>query len=880
MTSRVRHAQKEGVSVADIAAGLAYSVVRNALYKVIGCSDPSLLGSHVVVQGGTFKSEAVLRAFELESGLDVTRPDIAELMGAYGAALLARDECDGRAGTSSLLNSLELASLRQSQNTRHCQGCTNNCLLTINSFSPSGSAEGVRGTALTERTLITGNRCERIGVLGRHEQGLPNLFKYEQQLLSSYDEDAVVSAITVGIPGVLDLYETYPFWKTFFSQLGMRVIRAHHSNSDLYQKGAHAVMSEGVCYPAKLTHGHVTQLIEQGADVLFMPTGGAVASAQAGVFEAGRCRTIECPVSSGYARLIAEDIAESQSQTCFMTCDLASPVPLAQQFAKVFVQRGIPELSFFDEGEIQHALAVAASEQEAFYERLAARTAEVLALLEKEDLRAVALAGHPYHVDPGINHGVDSLLVDLGFPVLSASGLLALYRLAQVLSERGGYEAAISSVRPFKDVDASMVAATWTQPVALYDLACAVAQHKRLELVQMYSFGCGVDALSVGQVREVLESAGKLGTALKMDEMIDLAAIRIRLRSLAAALGCRSKKPAMLTAPDSAILTASAPAMPPCAIPASPVSPVEPLIIMPALAPYHLATIKRVVTDAGYRLEVLSELNARDIETGLRFCNNDLCHPLIALVGQIMGTLPELGRTRSITLLIPQSCCGCRAIELEQIIRRQLASIGRDNTVEVMGIPSRNDLFTMPAWLATRIYDELAAVDDSGSIGEDAALHPASPSYCSEDIPSRFACRLHYLDEAAIANCSIPPVGVIGTPGLLYTPQLNHDLLGHIEAQGCRPFVPRLTELLTTNAPLECFIDTFVKHGILDIISVQSFGCLTGHINGRGAIKRLKKRYPEVNISFIDFDSGTSEINQQNRLRLALAVLKERAAAR
>jgi predicted nucleotide-binding protein (sugar kinase/HSP70/actin superfamily) len=275
---------------------------------------------------------------------------------------------------------------------------------------------------------------------------------------------------------------------------------------------------------------------------------------------------------------------------------------------------------------------------------------------------------------------------------------------------------------------------------------------------------------------------------------------------------------------------------------------------MPALAPYHLAVVKRVVADAGYRLEVLSELGPHDIEAGLRFCNNDLCHPLIAVAGQIMDASTSFEGAGPVTLLIPQPCCGCRAIELEQVIRRQLASIGRNSAVEVRGIPSRNDLFTMPAWLATRIYDELASVDTPGGSGEVTTL-------CS-------------------ADSSVPSVGVIGTLGLLYTPQLNHNLLTLIEAQGCRPFVPRLTELLTTNAPLERFVGDFVEQGILDIISVQSFGCLTGHIEGRGVVKRLRKRYPEINISFIDFDSGTSEINQQNRLRLALTIAKERAVAR
>jgi predicted CoA-substrate-specific enzyme activase len=923
MTSRVRHAQKEGVSVADIAAGLAYSVVRNALYKVIGCSDPSLLGRHVVVQGGTFKSDAVLRAFELESGLEVIRPDIAELMGAYGAALLARDECGRQAGTSTLLNSLELASLKQSQSTRRCQGCANNCLLTISSFSPRESVGRARGVALAQRALIAGNRCERVGASAESKQSLPNLIEYEQRLLASRDEmvegdreglDA--PAVTVGIPGVLDLYETYPFWGTFFSRLGMRVIRAYHSSLGLYQKGAHAVMSEGVCYPAKLAHGHVEQLIERGADLLFMPTGGAVASAREGVFKTGQRHTIECPVSSNYAQLIAESVAESYPQTHFLTCDLALSVPLARQLLKAFARTGMPELMFLDERRIQHALDAAAEEQEVFYGRLATRTAEALALLDEKDARGIVLAGHPYHVDPGMSHGVDSLIADLGLFVFSASGILALSRrlcdskkpdrgvVADGINTITGGDTVLArdGIAPV-NIDASMVAATWTQPAALYELAHLVARHERLDFVQIYSFGCGVDALSVGQVREMIEGAGKLYTALKMDEMVDLATIRIRLRSLVAALTCRSKRsssretaavfaspvlsappaPSALSAP-SASLAPSDPSVP-FAPPASPTLsasltfPAKPLIIMPALAPQHLAAIRRVVNDAGYRLEILPELATRDIDAGLRFCNNDLCHPLIAVAGQVIEASVGFEGAESVTLLVPQLCCGCRAIELEQVIRRQLATVGRANTVKVIGIPSRNGLFTMPAWLATRIYDELAAVDVSGGGEGDVTANPISLSWRADDSTSRCGQARHRPEESAASDSSVPLVGVIGTPGLLYTPQLNRDLLRHIERQGCRPYVPRLTELLTTNAPLEHFAKRFAECGILDIICVQSFGCLTGHINGRGAAQRLRKRYPEMNISFIDYDSGTSEVNQQNRIRLALAIAKERTGA-
>ena len=847
MTSRVRHAQKEGLPVADIAAGLSYSVVRNALFKVIGWTDSNHLGEHVVVQGGTFKNDSVLRAFELESGIEVIRPDRTELMGAFGAALLARDEYLSdpekiRTGqASSLLTPMELASLNRIQRTRRCAGCENTCLLTINEFSPKAESEHVANAPLSGRKLITGNRCERMGA---EEQvglgaGKINLFDYERKLLFPKERpvfapSSSTSPITVGIPAVLDLYETFPFWRTLFSRLGLQVVRAQVSSYSMYRKGAFAVMSEGSCFAAKLAHGHTSQLMEQGADIIFMPTGGSIASAQIGALSAARDQTIECPVSSNYARLIAQDVVDSGGKVRFLTCDLASGIPLAKQLYTALDKIGLTGRLRLDESRVEEALIEAQREQELIYDLLADKTAKLLDQLKREGQKGIVLAGHPYHVDPGLSHGVDLLLNSLGFSVVSASGLLALAR-------RSGWLTKVSN---------DLVAASWTQPSALYQLAKLVSTNQNLELVQLYSFGCGVDALAIGQVRKIIESSGKLYTSLKMDEMVDLAAIRIRLRSLAVAINDRKKvelvsgvsnrntgednldeqdeKIVEEKHSDEAQTTSLASA--------------APVILMPALAPYHLAAISAIVNEAGYQLEVLPEFTANDVESGLRFCNNDLCYPIIAIAGQVINALPRYAGAESLTVIIPQVCCGCRSIELEQIIRNQLKIAKFNSKIEVIGIPSRNELFTMPAWLATRIYDVLKD-------GNNEALSQSDPR---------------------------PRVCVLGNAALLYTPQLNNRILEQIADEGCVPCTPPITELLRTNAPLEQLVGGYVEEGVLDFIFLQSFGCLTGHIHARGAAKRLKKRYPEVNISFIEFDPGASEVNQSSRLKLALTIAKER----
>jgi predicted CoA-substrate-specific enzyme activase len=968
MTSRVRHAQKEGIRPADIAAGLAYSVVRNALYKVICCTDPSTLGTRVMVQGGTFLSDAVLRAFELETGLEVQRPRIANLMGAFGAALIARDRglAQGRAGDgriqSSSLSRFELATLKQKQTTRRCQGCTNNCLLTVSSFTSAApddfggqetsgrqeiaaergaSGQGIpgergfsggqetsgrqeiaaeRATPAQPHVFIVGNRCERGLTDGKPSQNarhLPNLFKRERELLrrtSRHNTGMLHIAPVVGLPAVLELYGTLPFWSACFGELGYVVLISEDSTAAVYRKGAHAVMSEGVCYPAKLAHGHVMQLIEQGADVIFMPAGGPVGAPPS---------ANNCPVSRAYAQLIADDVA-ARGGIGFLTCDLESATPLAEQLSVSLTKAG---MHLPAEEDLKRALAAGEQAQQEYAALLAEGTAQALRRIEAEGLSAIVLAGHPYHTDLGLSHGIDELLGELGFVVLSASGLLAHKRS---LGEQGDER----DERGEQGEQGARIAAMWTRAQELYAVAEIVAQNPRLELVQLYSFGCGVDALSSAEVRAIIEGAGKLYTALKVDEMVDLAAIRIRLRSLAAVLKERREAPhegsheapreESHEAPPAPRHSAHSAQnggayevsrgepggeptqQPPLADsnpthrtlnqpspeddsagsgaePENATSSTTPTLILPALAPEHAARLVGIVALAGYHLHLLPELTNSDVASGLRHLSNDLCHPIIALAGQVIDWARRTQPQQEVTLLVPQVCAGCRAIELENLIRRQLKIDNKNSTIRVFGIPSQDKQLTLPAHLAASIYDELMSPLSnplSSPFPEPQLEHHASPPPQRLDAkkPHTPQCpdagKLHALQHSS--GIDVPRIGVIGNAGMLYTPYLNRSMLERIRAEGYEPVLPPLTTLMITNTPLERHISHFVQAGIHDIVVLQSFGCLNGHIHGRGAAKRLKQRYPEVNITFIDFDAGASEINQLNRLKLALTLARER----
>ena len=529
MNSRVKQAQKEGATVGDIAAGLAISVIKNALFKVIKIRDPHDVGKNVIVQGGTFLNDSVLRAFEQLAGVNAVRPDIAGNMGAYGAALLARDryhEANARAAraaaagiepaktiVSSLLSTEELAALAPTHRTTRCKGCSNNCLLTVNDF-------GIDEETGKHRRFITGNRCERgAGAALDKKNEVPNLFKYKSERLFDYytplaPEEAPRGV--VGIPRALNMYENYPFWFTFFTKLGFSVLLSDQSTKKIFEAGIESMPSESVCYPAKMSHGHVMNLLAKHPDFIWMPC-----SKWERQEDDGAGNHYNCPIVASYPEALRLNIDELRTaDTAFLAPWLPYDkrdhlkkrlfVELCENFGNV-VGKHAPLPT---KREIEEAVDLAWEEDAKFKADMRAKGEETLAWMEKTGTHGIVLAGRPYHNDPEVNHAIPELLTSFGLAVLTEDSIAHLGTLE----------------RPIRLVD------QWMFHTRLYAAAKVATRRRDLDLIQLNSFGCGLDALTTDQVQEILEDSGKIYTVLKIDEVSNLGAARIRVRSLLAAL--------------------------------------------------------------------------------------------------------------------------------------------------------------------------------------------------------------------------------------------------------------------------------------------------------------------------------------------------------
>ncbi|MBR1566836.1 MAG: 2-hydroxyacyl-CoA dehydratase, partial [Oscillospiraceae bacterium] len=498
MNSNVKQAQKEGATVEDISAGLAYSVIKNALYKVIKLTDPRDLGSRIVVQGGTFYNKAVLRAFERIAGVEATCPDIAGIMGAFGAALIARQRYHGQETT--MLGLDEIVALTYTTATARCGRCQNNCLLTVNKF-PGG------------RKHVTGNRCER-GLGGdKAADRAPNMVAYKQKRMFDYPplEDAPRGEI--GIPRVLNMYENYPFWATFFRELGFKVVLSPFSSRKLYERGMETIPSESECYPAKLSHGHIQWLIDQGIRTIFYPCV---------FYEHQETRKAQnhfnCPIVVSYAENVknnVEEIAAGVEHIIRPFIAFTNEKVTADRLVKTCAEE-------WDIGakEVRAAVHTAWLAQRQAKADVKAEGARILREMEEKGGRGIILAGRPYHVDPEINHGIPELIASYGLTVLTEDSLPVDFE----------------PERPLRVTD------QWVYHSRLYTAAEFAARREDLELVQLNSFGCGLDAVTTDQVNEILERSGKLYTVLKIDEVNNLGAARIRLRSLIAAMNLRREK--------------------------------------------------------------------------------------------------------------------------------------------------------------------------------------------------------------------------------------------------------------------------------------------------------------------------------------------------
>ena len=684
MNSSVKQAQKEGADVRDISAGLSYSVVRNALYKVIKLKDPSDLGERVVVQGGTFLNDSVLRAFELLTGRQVVRPDIAGLMGAYGAALTARMHDSGQ-GASSLATVEALEGFSVETTRKTCRLCQNHCQMTISTFS-----NGERH--------VSGNRCERGASLERvpKKSELPNLYDWKYKRIFGYRRLTAGKAFRgdMGIPRVLGMYENYPFWFTMLTKLGFRVMISGRSNHALFEEGMESIPSENVCYPAKLVHGHIEALLKKGVTNIFYP---CVAFEQ-GSEGADNC--FNCPVVATYPEVIRNNMERlSDPGVRFISpfVNFSNREYLPAHLVGAFKEHGydIPL------EEMRAALDAAWEEDAAVKAEIRQKGRESLEWMRAHGVRGIVLAGRPYHLDPEINHGIPEVIVGLGMAVLTEDSVIDA-RLERPLRVRD----------------------QWTYHSRLYEAAARVGDEPDLEMVQLNSFGCGVDAITADQVQEILEGRGDVHTVLKIDEVSNLGAARIRLRSLEAAVAERCAPApraaeAEGTAPAAGVGAETEAAGREAAAPASSVPLVSAAvdtalhedpasaaareeqagaraghievrasftkemreagyeILAPQMSPIHFRFLSPLLARAGLRVRVLERTSRQSTETGLKYVNNDSCYPAIVVIGQLVEEFVSGRADPDRTAVgITQTGGMCRATNYAALLRKALRDAG------------------------------------------------------------------------------------------------------------------------------------------------------------------------------------------------------------
>ncbi|MDR0488615.1 MAG: acyl-CoA dehydratase activase-related protein [Propionibacteriaceae bacterium] len=923
MNSSVKQAQKEGATVGDIAAGLSYAVIRNALYKVIKLREPGQLGEKIVVQGGTFLNDAVLRAFELLTGREVVRPDIAGLMGAYGAALTAKTEFLPGAPTR-MLSVANLKRIHLETETTNCNLCQNTCQCTISTF---GNGE----------RHISGNRCERGADPTKAKSPLPNLFDYTYKRLFGYRRLTAKDGVRgdIGIPRALNMYENYPLWFTILTHLKFRVVISGRSSHDLFELGMHSIASENVCYPAKLVHGHVEHLLDLGVKTIFYPS---VNYEQQLISESDK--NYNCPVVASYPQVIQNNLERIQEPGVrFINpyVNLANPEHLAKRIVEIFADWNVTE------EEAQAAVGAGYAEDAQFRADIQQAGREAREYCAQNGVRGIVLAGRPYHIDPEVHHGIPELVTSLGMAVFTESSILGDSQLERPLRVRD----------------------QWAYHSRLYEAASVVTQDENLELVQLNSFGCGLDAITSEQVAEVLEAKNRVYTLLKIDEVSSLGAARIRLRSLAAAADQRrtihrpERSHALVKAPFTKEMKKTH------------------TILAPQMAPIHFRLVIPIIESAGYKVKFLEHASAQDVEMGLRTVNNDACYPAIMVIGQLVEALKS-GEVDPDTTsaLITQTGGMCRATNYTALLRKALRDAGFPQVpviaISTSGIES-NPGFKITLPLAHKAMRALALGDllqdlllrvrpyelvpDSATdlyhrwdqIIREWLMTGKSPTYGRS---LSYSGLVHALvDEFDAFELTDEPrrprVGIVGEILVKFHPDANNHVIEVIESEGCEAALPGLMEFMVTglyttewnwqnlgigkkwrraktlvrgwmesyrtpirkaltrvnarystpkftvpgsmaeltsraqevtslgNQAGEGWLLTgeiveLIHSGVPNVICVQPFACLPNHVTGKGMFKEIRRQHPGANLVTIDYDPGASEVNQLNRIKLTL----------
>lgn len=914
MNSRVKQAQKEGAQVGDISAGLSYSVIKNALLKVIKIRDPKEMGEKIIVQGGTFLNDAVLRSFELISEREAVRPDIAGLMGAFGAALIAKERYDG--AQSTLLTREKIGEFEFNTELQRCKLCNNNCLLTINQFS-----DGSR--------FVSGNRCERGAGLESSTRDVPDLYEYKYKRIVGYKQSAGIEYTrgTVGIPRVLNMYENYPFWFTFFDNLKFRVELSPRSSKKIYELGIETMPSESVCYPAKLVHGHITSLVNKNVNFIFYPC-----LPYEIIEDEGADNHYNCPIVTSYPEVIKNnmDILNTKGikfMNPFLPYDNKERMKV-RLFEVLGAEFGISR------AEIENAVELAYAEDEKVKSDIRRKGEETLKYLRDNNKRGIVLAGRPYHIDPEIHHGIPQIITSHGFAVLTEDSIAHLGKVE----------------RPLRVVD------QWKYHSRLYSAATVVNEYPELEMIQLNSFGCGLDAVTTDQVQEILNTNENIYTVLKIDEGNNLGAARIRIRSLVAAIEDRDKKelkPHKLhESHKKAVFTEEMRA--------------KHTILAPQMSPIHFDFVEAAFRKCGYKVEVLPEVDSAAVEDGLRYVNNDACYPSIIVVGQIIHALKS-GRydLDNTSVLITQTGGGCRATNYIGFLRKALKesdmsqvpvislnALGLDNqpgfkiSLDLLDSAFKGLVYgdlLMRVLYRVRPYESVP-----GSANE---LYKKWSQICVDSIyegkrgsfKRNIKGIIREFDALELQDIVKPKVGLVGEILVKFHPDANNNVVDVVEKEGAEAVMPDLIDfflycaydanfkyknlsgsfkkLVVNNlailgieyyrrhmkkylrksrrfdAPhsiyeladsasqilsignqtgegwfLTAEMIELIKSGAGNIVCMQPFACLPNHVTGKGMIKELRRRYPQSNIVAVDYDPGASEVNQLNRIKLMMSV--------
>lgn len=914
MNSKVKQAQKEGATIGDISAGLSYSVIKNALYKVIKMRNPEDAGNKIIVQGGTFYNNAVLRSIEMLLRKVVVRPDISGIMGAFGSALIAKEK-HVKGTVSSIIRAEDIDTFETTIKFSRCKHCENNCQLTINTFNNG-------------KRFITGNRCDKgIGVK-QTEDKIPNLFEYKYKKLFKYEplEESKANRGIIGIPRVLNMYENYPFWFTVFTQLGFRVVLSAHSSKLIYEMGIETISSDTACYPAKMVHGHISWLIKQGIQTIFYP------SITHEIKEDQHANNhYNCPIVASYPEVIGNNMDD-----LFLENDINFIHPfLPYDNKKRLAERMVEEFKAYNIpiAEVQSAILAGEKEDERFKENIRKKGIEIVEWLAKEKKQGIILAGRPYHLDPEINHGIPNIILSFGMAVLTEDSVAHLDQVE----------------RPLRVLD------QWMYHTRLYRAASFTTTHKNLELIQLNSFGCGLDAITTDQVEEILHHHNKLYNVIKIDEGSNLGAARIRIRSLKAAMEDRKKHKIVAQNKEKLFSIKEF----------TKTMRKEHTILCPQMSPIHFNFLESVFRSEGYKLEVLPSVSKNAVEEGLKYVNNDACYPTIVALGQIIEALKsgqyDLNHT---SVIVSQTGGGCRASNYIPLLRKALKEMNMEHipviSANYAGLEKHEGfelsfrlikkalLGILYGDLLMRVLYKVRPYEIINGTAE--KLYNKWSARCRENVATGnmkiFKRNIEKIiddfDNIDIIDKIKPKVGIVGEILVKYHPTANNDIVNIIEKEGGEAIVPDLLDFflygmysknfnykkmsgskksmylnniiiwyiekirnivrnalkdskrfeppitiqeLATKAQkilslgnqsgegwlLTAEMVELLESGVNNIACLQPFACLPNHITGKGMIKALRKRYDFANIVAIDYDPGASQVNQLNRIKLMMS---------